>query len=128
MTGLLMLMGAALIGEDRSLTCTAFQVGNLDEADTQVHLENDGPESSRVRFDFFVADENGLSRQISSDSPSLEPWASQGIVFRTPALGATVELLSRGRNLRASAAILRDDGAPPESRTSGLCHSPSGPP
>jgi hypothetical protein len=127
-TGLLTLGGAAVIGdpavgEDRSPSCTALHVGSRHAADTHLHLENAGPERTAVRLDFV--DHDGRDYQAVGYSPILEPWASGDFVFRTPALGAAVTLSSSGTDLRASAEILRDDGAAPEIRTAGSCRSPS---
>jgi hypothetical protein len=130
MHGLLALAGAALIGssairedpvvgEDPSLSCTAFQVGSPFAADTQLHLENAGRERISVRLDFV--DHEGRSAQTVGYNPVLEPSASSVFVFRAPPLGAAIKLISPGGNLHASVAIVRDDGAPPELRTASGC-------
>jgi hypothetical protein len=132
MTGLLTLAGAALMGDPAigagaSLSCTGFTVGGEHEADVHLHLENAGPERTGVRLDFF--DDDGLAMTVPpiGGHPILGPWASVDLVFRSPAHGGGVELTSSGRDLRASAVIRRDDGAPPQVRKAIRCLASDGP-
>jgi hypothetical protein len=136
MTGLLALAGAALLehrvigtgaaaGEELSLSCAEFQVGSPHAAATHLSLKNAGPASTSVRLD--VVGHTGVSSQAIGYSPILPPWGSGDFVFRTPALGATITLTSSGRDLQASAEILRDDGAPPEIRQAIGCLARSAP-
>jgi hypothetical protein len=125
MTSLLTLAGGALIEETPaveerpSLGCSAFQVGSPHAANTHVHLENGGPE--RIHVQLYFVDHDGRNSQTIGYNPILEPWASSDFMFRTPALGAAVELISSGRNLHARTEIRRDDGASPESRKAIGC-------
>jgi hypothetical protein len=129
-TGLLALAGAALlegppIGRNPateinlSLGCTAFHVGSAYAGNMHIQLENAGPGSTSVHFDFV--DRHGLNPWAGSYGRNLAPWASEEVVFKAPALGAAVQIASSGRDLHASAELLRDDGAPPETRQEGPC-------
>jgi hypothetical protein len=130
MTGLLTLSGAALLerratgegaapGKELSLSCTTFQVGSLHAAATHLHLENAGPESTSVLLNFV--DDSGHGSWAASTSRHMDPWASNEVVFRTPALGAAVNLIASGRDLQTGAEIRRDDGALPEVRQATPC-------
>jgi hypothetical protein len=125
-TGLLALTGAALIGDPvtgggASQRCTAFTIGGRHEADVHLHLENAGPERTGVRLDFFDDDDVAMKVSPIGGHPTLAPWASVDLVFRSPASGGGVELTSSGRDLRASAEIRRDDGGPPDIRKAIRC-------
>ena len=124
-TSLLTLAGAVLIGggvvlrEDPSRSCTAFQIGSQDVASTRIHLENVGAE--RTTVDFHVENDSGTNPWLAGYSRSLAPLASIEVVFRTPPPGASVALVSSGRDLRANAEIVRGGGIPPENREPVQC-------
>jgi hypothetical protein len=123
--GLLMFMGVALLGlnpssrEDPALSCTAFQVGSPDTAFTHLHLENVGPDITGVRLNFDT--DYGLTLWPLDSALRMQPWATEDVLFETPALGTVVTLIFSGEDLRASAEILRDDGSPPEIRKAIQC-------
>jgi len=126
-SGVLVLAAAAFLektavvdAEDPWEQCVGFQVGSLHAADTHVHLANVGPERLQVRLRSFN-DTNGLESPAIGYTPLLEPGASSHIVFRTPALGSTIELVSSVKNLHATVEIHRDDGAAPATRPAFLC-------
>jgi hypothetical protein len=127
LASLLTLGGAAMIavdpaiGEVPSRSCTAFQVGSSHAAFTRVHLENSGSESTSI--DFRIDSDSDATAWPAAEHRSLAPQASIDVVFRTPALGATVVISSSGRNLRASTEIVRDNGDPPEIRRAFLCRA-----
>jgi hypothetical protein len=124
-TGLLTLAGAALIDArpvidpGPAVRCTAFQVGSPHAANTRIQLYNAGPTHMRVRLDFV--DYDGLDSQDIGYNSTLDSAEYREFVFRTPALGAAVELVSWGGDVTASAEILRDDRAPAEVRTPASC-------
>jgi hypothetical protein len=125
MAGLLTLAGTALIGEHRAigedpaLSCTAFQVGSHFAGNTHIHLENAGPDRTEVRV-YFVDHDGRYSHSVGY-APVLNPWAAGELMFRTPALGAAVKIISSGTSLHAGVEILRDDGAPTEIRDASGC-------
>src|SRR5205085_182631 len=96
-----------------------FQVGSPHVATTHLHLDNGGRERIDVRLDYL--DENGLDSPIQGNIPVLDPGVSLDFMFRTPALGAAVRLVSSAEGLHASVTIHRDDGEPAESRRAFLC-------
>jgi hypothetical protein len=126
-TGGLIRVGAGLLGEaatvqdDTGLSCVAFQVGSPRAADTRINLVNDGPTPIVVRLD--SVDHDGLDARPIGYIPSLDAGASSSFVFRTPALGVAVKLVSPGRNLRASVEIRHDDGEPGEIRKAIPCRA-----
>jgi hypothetical protein len=124
-TSLLTLAGASLIGgdvvlrEDPARSCTVFQIGSQDAAITRIHLENVGEE--RTSVDFHVEHESGTNPWLVGYSRSLAPLASIEVVFTTPPLGATLALVSSGRDLRLNTEIVRGGGTPPEIREPVRC-------
>jgi len=124
-TGVLTLVGgtylerAAVVADNPWDRCIGFQVGGPHAATTHLHLDNGGRERIDVRFDYL--DENGLDSPIQGDIPALDQGVSSDLMFRTPALGAAVRLVSSAKGLRASMTIHRDDGEPAESRRAFLC-------
>ena len=125
-TGLLSLAGAALlepplaIVEDPWPGCAYLQAGSLNPGTTHIHLDNAGPETARLRFD-WVDDYGGLELLAIDHSRSSDPWASSEILFRAPSVGAIFRISSSVTNLHASATIHRDDGGDLESRRAFLC-------
>lgn len=124
-TGVLTLVGgtylerAAAVADDPWDRCMGFQVGAPYAATAHLHLDNGGRERINVRLDYL--DENGLASPIQSGIPALDPGVSSDLMFRTPALGAAVRLVSSATGLHASVTIHRDDGEPAESRRAFLC-------
>jgi hypothetical protein len=124
-TSLLTLTGASLIGgevvlrEEPARSCTLFQIGSLDAAITRIHLENVGEEHTSV--DFHIEHESGTNPWLVGYSRRLAPLASIEVVFTTPPLGATVALVSSGRDLRLNTEIVRGGGTPPEIREPARC-------
>jgi hypothetical protein len=126
LSGLLTLQGAVLL-EPTSATaqgpwpgCVALQAGSPNAGTTHILLENGGPEISRIRLD-WIDNYGGLKLPTIDDGGSIEPWASADIQFRTPGMGAVVQVRSSVANLHARAEVRRDDGGATETRQAFLC-------
>jgi hypothetical protein len=124
LTGLLTLGGASLLegsptaGGASLLGCIRFQVGSDKSADAHILLENYGAGAINLSVDIDQTPD--IVPWSINYRRAMEPWASQEIMFRAPAPGASVQLLSPGKNLIAFAEIHRDDGVK-ELRHASLC-------
>jgi hypothetical protein len=99
--------------------CVGVQVGSSYAADTSLYLQHNGPVPVWVDFDW--SNEYGVAPATTDTRRSIPPGPPTLIVFRTPALGASLRLRSDTPNLHANAVIQHDDGTDPETRYSFLC-------
>jgi hypothetical protein len=123
--GLLTMGVGQLIGEtpasaqDTGDYCVGVQVGSSYAADTSLYLQHNG--SGPVWVDFDWRNEYGVAPATTDTRRSIPPGPPTIIVFRTPALGASLRLRSPVPIRYAKAVIQHDDGTDSETRYSFLC-------
>jgi hypothetical protein len=105
--------------EDTQNYCVGIQVGSSYAADTSLYLQHSGLAPVWVHFDW--SNEYGTVPATTDPFQSIAPGDAKLIVFRTPALGASLQLRSAMPNLQANAVIQRDDGTNAETHSGFLC-------
>src|SRR5215208_6534901 len=125
LVGLLTLTTGLLVGElpaineDAGDSCVGVQVGSSHAADTYLYVQHSGLNPVWVSFDW--SNEYGVAPATTDTRRSIAPGAPTLMVFRAPALGASLRLRSVIPSLDARAIIRRNDGTAPEVRSSILC-------
>jgi hypothetical protein len=125
LVGLLTIGAGQLIGgtpasaQDTGDSCVGVQVGSSHAADTFLYLQHNGPAPVWVDFDW--SNEYGVAPATTDTRRSIPPGPPAVIVFRTPALGASLRLRSSVPIRYAKAVIQHDDGTDPETRYAFLC-------